>query len=77
MPKSKIAKYIKRHGLTLSAVAEKAGITRQALAQYGQTFNPTLTTLRKVAEAMTALGVPTKVTDLVEVLYNYNEMAEG
>lgn len=77
MPKSKIAKYIKRHGLTLSAVAEKAGITRQALAQYGHTFSPTLTTLRKVAEAMTALGVPTKVTDLVEVLYNYNEMAEG
>ena len=77
MPKSKIAKYIKRHGLTLSAVAEKAGITRQALAQYGQTFSPTLTTLRKVAEAMTVLGVPTKVTDLVEVLYNYNETAEG
>ena len=77
MPKSKIAKYIKRHGLTLSAVAEKAGITRQALAQYGQTFGPTVTTLRKVAEAMTALGVPTKVTDLVEVLYNYNETAEG
>lgn len=77
MPKSKIAKYIKRHGLTLSAVAEKAGITRQALAQYGQTFSLTLTTLRKVAEAMTVLGVPTKVTDLVEVLYNYNETAEG
>ena len=69
MPKSKIAKYIKQHGLTLSSVAQKAGITRQALAKYGETFSPTMNTLRKVAAAMTALDVPTKVTDLVEVLY--------
>lgn len=75
MPKSKIAKYIKRQGLTLSAVAEKVGVTRQALAHYGVDFNPTVGTLKKTAEAMTALGVPTKVTDLVEVLYNYNEEA--
>lgn len=75
MPKSKIAKYIKRHGLTLSAVAEKAGVTRQAVAHYGVDFNPSTGSLRKVAEAMTALGVPTKVTDLVEALYNYNEEA--
>lgn len=77
MPKSKIAKYIKRHGLTLSAVAAKAGITRQALANYGTTFSPSVNTLKKVADAMTALGAPTKVTDLVEVLYNYNEVSEG
>lgn len=77
MVKSKIAKYIKRHGLTLSAVATKAGITRQALANYGTTFSPSVNTLKKVADAMTALGAPTKVTDLVEVLYNYNEVSEG
>lgn len=77
MTKSKIAKYIKSHGLTLSAVAEKAGITRQALANYGVNFSPSVNTLKKVADAMTALGAPTKVTDLVEVLYNYNEVSEG
>lgn len=77
MPKSKIAKYIKRHGLTLCSVAEKAGITRQALAQYGVNFSPSVSTLKKVADAMTELGAPTKVTDLVEVLYNNNEVSEG
>lgn len=76
MPKSKIAKYIKQHGITLSAVADKAGITRQALARYGENFNPTVGTLKKVADAMTALGAPTKIADLVEVFYNYNETTE-
>lgn len=76
MPKSKIAKYIKQHGITLSAVADKAGITRQALARYGENFNPTVGTLKKVADAMTALGAPTKIADLVEALYNYNEATE-
>lgn len=75
MPKSKIAKYIKRRGLTLSAVAKKVGVSRQALTHYGVDFNPTMNTLKKTAEAMTALGVPTKVTDLVDVLYSYNEEA--
>lgn len=77
MPKSKIAKYIKQHGITLSAVADKAGITRQALARYGENFNPTVGTLKKVADAMTALGAPTKIADLVEVFYNYNETTEN
>lgn len=76
MPKSKIAKYIKRHGLTLSAVAKKLGVSRQALANYGVNFNPTVGTLKKVADAMTALGAPTKIADLVEVFYNYNETTE-
>lgn len=76
MPKSKISKYIKQHGLTLSAVAKKAGVTRQALSRYGETFSPTLGTLKKVAEAMTALDVPTKATDLVEILYKNESPAE-
>lgn len=73
MVKSKIARYIKSKGLTLTAVAQKAGITRQALAMYGEDFSPTLKTLTKVAKAMTALGVPTTANDLVSVVTKYTE----
>ena len=64
-----IEKYIKSHGLTTKLVAQKAGVTRQALNKYGTKFTPTARTLEKVANAMTALGAKTKVTDLVKVLY--------
>lgn len=76
MIKSKIARHIKSKGLTLSAVAEKAGITRQALTQYGEEFSPTLKSLEKVARAMTELGVPTTTIDLVNIVTKYN-VAEG
>lgn len=76
MIKSKIARHIKSKVLTLTAVAEKAGIKRQALAQYGETFSPTLKSLTKVAKAMTALGVPTTVNDLVSIVTKYN-ISEG
>lgn len=71
MIKSKIARHIKSHGLTLTEVAAKAGVTRQALAQYGEEFSPTLKTLTKVAKAMTELGVETTAADLVKITTKY------
>lgn len=65
----KIEKYIKSRGLTVKLVAQKTGISRQAINQYGRRFTPTAKTLEKLAKAMTELGAKTTVVDLVEVLY--------
>lgn len=65
-----IEKYIKSRGLTAKLVAQKAGITRQAVQQYGTKFTPTAKTLERLAKAMTELGAETKVVDLVKVLYD-------
>ena len=73
MIKGKMARYIKSHGLTLTEVAAKAGVTRQALAQYGDDFSPTVKTLAKVAKAMTELGVPTTTAELVNITTQYVE----
>ena len=62
--------YIKSKGLTLNLVAQEMGVKRQALAKYGKEFVPTSKTLKKVADAMTTLGVPTTVVDLVPYVMN-------
>lgn len=64
-----IEKYIKSRGLTTKLVAQKMGVTRQTIGQYGTKFTPTAKTLDKLAKAMTELGAETKVVDLVKVLY--------
>lgn len=65
--------YVKARGLTLKLVAQKAGMTRQAVDNCGKKFTPTVRTLQKLAEAMTALGAETKVVDLVPIFYNSKE----
>lgn len=65
-----MTKYITERGLTTKLVAQKAGVTRQAIQQYGTKFTPTARTLEKLAKAMTELGAETKVLDLVRVLYD-------
>ena len=65
---SKLTEYIRSRGLAVNLVAQKAGITRQALSNYGVLFTPTARTLTKVAAAMTELGVKTKIVDLVEAM---------
>lgn len=60
-----LTEYLKSKGLTLSLVAQEMGISRQALENYGKKFTPTAKTLKKVATAMTNLGVPTTAVDLV------------
>ena len=64
--------YVKLRGLTLKLVAQKAGVTKQAIDQYGKKFTPTAKTLQKIAEAMTELGAETKVVDLVPIFYGGN-----
>ena len=61
--------YVNSRGLTIKLVAQKAGVTKQAIDQYGKKFTPTVKTLRKLADAMTALGAETKVVDLVPIFY--------
>ncbi len=67
-----IEKYIKSRGLTTKLVAQKMGVTRQAIQRYGTKFTPTARTLDKLAKTMTELGAETKVVDLVKVLYDAN-----
>ena len=64
-----LEQYIRSCGLTTKLVAQKAGVTRQALHKYGVDFTPTVRTLQKLSDAMTALGVEAKVVDLAQVLY--------
>lgn len=66
----KISKYIKKRGLTVRLVAQTMGITRQAIEQYGDEFQPTTTTLLKIANAMSELGAETRVVDLVAAMYS-------
>ncbi len=68
----KIYEYIKKRGLTVRLVAQKMGVTRQAIHQYNDEFQPTTTTLLKIANAMTELGAETRVVDLVAAMYSEN-----
>ena len=61
--------YLKSRGLTVSLVANKLGISRQSLSQYGHGRYPQAKTLAKVAKAMTELEVPTTVGELAAALY--------
>ena len=61
--------YAKSRGLTVQLIAQKVGVSRQCVSQYGDARKPTVTTLEKVAKAMTELGAPTTVVDLVAALY--------
>lgn len=76
MVRGRLARYIKSKGLTLTEVALKMGVSRQVLARYGEVSGTTLKTLKKVAKAMTSLGVPTKATELFEIV-SQNNVAEG
>ncbi len=66
--------YAKSRGLRAALIAQKLGVTRQCIEQYGDVRKPTVTTLEKIARAMTELGAKTTVVDLVAALYkNYKE----
>lgn len=65
-----ISSYIRSKGLSVRLVAQKMGVRRQAIENYGKLFNPTEKTLTKVATAMTALGVPTTVVDLYQATHH-------
>lgn len=65
--------YAKSRGLTVPLIAQKLGVSRQAVAQYGNGYVPTAKVLEKTAHAMTELGAPTTVVDLVAALYEKKE----
>lgn len=67
-----IEQYIKSRGLTTKLVAQRLGISRQTIQNYGTKFTPTAKTLINLSNAMTELGAETKVVDLVRVLYDNN-----
>lgn len=60
-----VSGYIKSKGLTVQLVAQKMRVRRQAIENYGKKFTPTARTLGRVATAMTELGVPTTVIDIL------------
>lgn len=61
--------YVRKRGLRVSLVAQKMGVSRQAVSQYGNGYVPTTKVLERVAVAMTELGATTTVVDLVAALY--------
>ena len=67
-----LAEYVKSKGLTLTLVAQEMKVSRQAVSLYGKAFTPTTKTLKKMADAMTNLGVPTTVVDLVPYVMDVN-----
>lgn len=68
-----IVDYIKSRGLTPRIVCQKIGVTKQAISDYSKAkYGPTLKTLTKLADGMTALGAPTSVADLTRALFDKN-----
>lgn len=61
--------YAKNRGLTVRLISQKLGVSRQAVAKYGDGHVPTAKVLEKIARGMTELGAPTTVVDLVAALY--------
>lgn len=66
----RMCEYLKSRSLTVKVVAQEMGISNQAVSKMGVEYAPTAKTLKKVAQAMTNLGVPTTAADLVEALYD-------
>ena len=69
--------YAKSRGLTISLIAQKMGVSKQAVSLYGIKFVPTAKTLERTAKAMTELGAPTTVVDLFAALYPKEEVEKA
>ena len=59
-----ISEFIKSKGLSVTIVAQAIGVSRQAVSKYGRKNKPTYKTLKKIADAMTNMGVPTTVVEI-------------
>ena len=59
-----ISEFIKSKGLSATIVAQAIGVSRQAVSNYGRKNKPTYKTLKKIADAMTGMGVPTTVVEI-------------
>lgn len=56
--------YIKSRGLIPAHVAQKLGISRQMINEYGKGKLPTLRTTERIAKAMTDMGAETSIADI-------------
>lgn len=61
--------YLESRGLTVKVLGQKMGKSRQEICAWGNPYNPTAKTLKKIATAMTELGAHTTVVDLVQIFY--------
>lgn len=66
---TEFAKYVKEKGLNLRVLAQQMKISRQRLYNYGVDYTPTSRTIKKIATAMTELGVETAPSDIVPLFY--------
>ena len=64
-----MTEYIHSRGLKASWVAQECKMTRQCVEQIGKLYNPTVRTMKRIANAMTELGAPTTVVDITQALY--------
>ena len=62
--------YIRSRGLVPAVVSQKMGVSRQCIDQWGKTRNPTAKSIQRLAKAMTDLGVPTSIVDIVAAVYD-------
>ena len=68
-----LQEFLREKGLRPAHVAQKIGVSRQAIEKYGRGHNPLVATVEKVAQAMTELGVPTKAIDIIRALHPETE----
>lgn len=66
--------YLHSRGLKSATVAQECKVSRQAIEQLGKSRNPTVKTMKKIAQAMTVLGAPTTVVDLTKAIYGPEEV---
>lgn len=72
----KIGEYFRSRGLSTKLMAQKLGVTRQALEQYTNgKHKPNYRTVEKIAVAMTEMGVETTIADIYGAICD--DIAEG
>lgn len=68
-----LSDYITAKGLSVKLIAQSLGISRQTVYDYGRGDMPTYKTLKKIADAMTEMGVPTTVVELYAAMSGEKE----
>ena len=68
-----LSDYITKKGLSVQLVAQACGTSRQNIYKIGRKCSPTYNTLKKIADAMTEMGVPTTVVELYAAMSGEKE----
>lgn len=72
-----MTKYLRTRGLNIRLVAQELGVTRQSIAQYNGKKMPRVDTMKRIAAAMTELGAPTTVVELLAGLCDDQNITEA